>query len=213
MRLFSALRISASAHNHLDNALEPFRIHAGTNLRWIPPENWHITLAFYGNRPDGHIDEIVGYLASVAQHSSALTLSLNGAGSFDNRNLWIGVGGDTDRLRALMDDCRLDDTERRRNRAHLTIARQPGQAHRRARQAAHRRSEGRDQLNWNSPVFSLSDAVRALAVYSGPQFCASSLCVVKSTLGAGRSGASLYETIVELPLDHGAENSAGHSTA
>ncbi|HEU5241008.1 MAG TPA: 2'-5' RNA ligase family protein, partial [Ornithinibacter sp.] len=35
---------------HADAALAPVRA-ANPDLRWVPPERWHLTLAFYGEVP------------------------------------------------------------------------------------------------------------------------------------------------------------------
>ena len=52
IRVFAALLPSAAAREHLVHTLRP--IHAATTneLRWMDPDNWHLTMAFYGDQPN-----------------------------------------------------------------------------------------------------------------------------------------------------------------
>lgn len=178
MRLFASLSPSEEAREHLVRALRPIRADLGTDLAWTDPEQWHLTLAFYGEQPDGAVDDLLAHLART--DARAMTLSLKGAGSFNRKNLWIGVGGETRELKRLMAESLLDPSESTRQRAHLTVARN--------------RVRGRD---WD-PF--LGDVVHALSVYEGPEFLADRIDLVRSTLGAGRSGGALHETVGSVSL-------------
>ena len=46
----------------------------------------------------------------------------------------------------------------------------------------------------------LAEAVRALAVYRGPEWTADEVEVVASRLGEGRSGGPLHEVLATVPL-------------
>ncbi len=155
-----------AAREHLHTALTPLR---GRELRWTDPNNWHLTLAFYGNQPNDatHVTDV---LAQASAFRRPLRLHLVGAGSFNNQTLWIGVGGDKQQLRGLMADCLLDPLGRHRQRAHLTVAR------------------GRD--GWL-----MANHAQALSVYRGPAFTADEVALVESHLGQGRCGGSRYEVI------------------
>lgn len=182
MRLFASIFPSEEAREHLVRALRPIRRDLGADLRWTDPEQWHLTLAFYGEQPDGAVDDLLGHLRVAAAGAQAMRLALKGAGSFNRKNLWVGVGGDTRTLKLLMADCLLDPAERQRQRAHLTVARN---------RVRHR--------GWD-PF--LADVVRALAVYEGPDFLADRIDLIHSTLGAGRSGEALHEVIGSVPLEN-----------
>lgn len=174
IRLFSAFFPSEPAREHLVRALRPIHAVSGNELRWTDPDNWHLTLAFYGDQPNDAA-AVRAHLAAVAAGHGAMDLHVAGAGSFDRRTLWAGVGGDTRELAELMADCALpDDRDPRRSRAHLTVAR----ASRRFKDA------------WQ-----LDDHVRALSVYRGPDFLADELCLVRSYLGEGRGGGPRYEVV------------------
>lgn len=181
MRLFASISPSDKAREHLVAALRPIRHDLGPDLRWTDPEQWHLTLAFYGEQPEGAVDDLMAHLRIAAAGTRAMTLALKGAGSFNRKNLWVGVSGDTVVLKRLMAACLLDPEERHRQRAHVTVARNRV------------RNRGWDPF--------LGDLVRALSVYEGPDFTAGQIDLVKSTLGVGRSGGPLYEVLGSVPLE------------
>ncbi len=174
-RLFSALLISPEAHEHLVHALRPIRDSNPRDLRWTDPDNWHITLSFHGLIPNDHVD-LLHHLAQAAASSGPLELHLRGAGSFGHRALWMGVGGDTARLKTLMADAAYGpETPAPPQKPHLTIA--------------------RTQERWL-----VGDLVHALLVYEGPRFVCDELVLVESKLGEGRSGGPRYEILERIRL-------------
>lgn len=174
-RLFSALLISDEAREHLVHALRPIRENHRQGLRWTDPDNWHITLSFYGNQPNDHTD-LTGHLAQAAGASGPLRLRLRGAGSFANRVLWTGVGGDVRELKALMADTVIDlDNPPPAQKPHVTIA--------------------RTRERWL-----VAELVHALLVYEGPEFLCEELVLMESRLGEGRSGGSRYEVLERIRL-------------
>src|SRR5699024_7643705 len=120
------VRPSPAALGHLDAAREDVRARAGLALRWGDPEQWHLTLAFRADLPDGAIEDTIEHLASLAAAHHPMRLHLSGAGVFNARALWLGVGGDTERLAARMGETLLEGELRGRRRAHLTVP--PGAA-------------------------------------------------------------------------------------
>ena len=195
MRAFVALRPSPAALEHLDAALEDVRARAGLALRWGDPEQWHLTLAFRADLPDGAIEDTIEHLASLAAAHHPMRLHLSGAGVFNARALWIGVGGDTERLAALMGETLLEGELRERRRAHLTVARVSARAPRTTR----RRRRGQAPPPDPTQLL-LADAVHALSVYRGPTWQATELELVSSVLGKGRSGGPLHEVLATVPL-------------
>lgn len=194
IRLFAGITPPQPVREHLDIALEDVRARAGETLRWTPRANWHITLSFYGEQPAGSIEEISDYLGSVAMANSPMSVHLAGAGAFHSTRLWIGVGGETDRLRGLMSECLLDADLPRRNRAHLSVA-TLSNSHRPQRRRGRR----------SSPVIGnstprLDNFVHALSVYSGPEFDIDSIELFESRLGEGPGGAPAYEVLARFPL-------------
>lgn len=181
IRLFAAIFPSEQAVEHLVTALRPFNATSSNELRWTDPDNWHLTLSFYGAQPND-ASLVKDQLSAAAAMHSALDLHLSGAGLFDRRTAWVGVGGQRCGLKSLMADCLLPGTpeeERRRQRAHLTFARTT----RRTRDA-----------------WLLEDHIRTLSVYRGPDFVADQICLVQSHLGEGRGGGPRYEVLERFYL-------------
>ena len=154
MRLFVALRPPAEVLAHADAALAPVRA-THPDLRWVPPERWHLTLAFYGEVPDEKVDGTVAMVERRLRDARPCALSFAGAGQFSRRALWLGVSGEVDVLRAT---ARAVTFERRPYRPHLTVARLRG---------------GVDAAG----------AVESLTTYAGPVWTAGSVHLVSSRLG------------------------------
>lgn len=112
MRLFVSVPLPVEQREHLERAL--------VGGRTTNPEQWHLTLAFLGDRDDEL--EIVDALALVARDRAAFSLHVAGAGDFPGVE-WAGIDGDLPALSALAADvahgCRVQQTFR----PHVTIAR------------------------------------------------------------------------------------------
>jgi 2'-5' RNA ligase len=98
--------------------------------RWVPPQNYHVTLRFIGEAPRYLAEEIDHTLATVKAPTFPLTLA--GIGTFAkggrSQSLWLGVerSEPLDRLQAKIETalqrCGLEP-ERRRFSPHITLAR------------------------------------------------------------------------------------------
>jgi len=181
VRLFAALVPPEPVLDHLEVALDAFRSGPATALRWVPRENVHLTVAFYGAVPEGAVPDVSAALAQVAATADPAELVLSGAGAFGGRTLWVGVGGEVAAVQQLMLAAAEVRDERRDDgpaRPHVTVAR------------SGRRARGLD----------LGPAVRALSVYRGPPWPADELLLLSSHLGEGRAGAPRYEVADVLSL-------------
>jgi 2'-5' RNA ligase len=97
--------------------------------RWRPPEAFHITLRFFGEVAEPTADDIDAELSTVG--SPALTLALEGVGSFEDRGeihaVWAGVAENAD-LKRLAGRCESAARraklapDRRSWRPHVTLA-------------------------------------------------------------------------------------------
>lgn len=173
-------------------------------LRWVPAEQRHITTAFYGEVPAGAVDELAEDLAAALATLETFQVRLRGAGVFTGRTLWAGAqqthaegaaatsepaGGSDSGLLGLMrlsetigaDYARAPDAvaERRRRRAHVTLAR------------ARDRRKGEALLRARA---------EALAVYEGPAWVVDEAHLVLSELGQGKGSGPLYTTLADLRL-------------
>ena len=219
MRLFAAVLPPRPVLDHLERALVSVR--GGTDpqdsrgaLRWTPDHQRHLTLAFYGEVPDGSLEDLVSALSAVARTTDPFAVSLRGAGLFDRRTLWIGCAGDTQALTALTAravrvgvDLYGRQDSHARSRAHLTVARVAGQARARDRRSAVRSARtdasarggvgAGEQRGGTAEVAAMA---HALALYDGPSWTVSEIAVVSSRLGAGPSGHPQHDVRARLPL-------------
>lgn len=201
MRLFAAVWPPDDVLDHLDLALASVRgAPAGTSsaVRWSARETWHLTVAFYGEVPDGVVPGLAVDLAELAAGIEPYELALRGAGVFSHRTLWVGVGGDVETQRAVTRGCveagesAVGVTDNRpRDRPHLTVGRvRPGSRPPRRRSS---RPGQRPDAHVPDDEDLAASLVRALAVYEGPRWIVDELTLVSSAPGAGRGGGPLYE--------------------
>jgi RNA 2',3'-cyclic 3'-phosphodiesterase len=130
-RLFLAIEIPSEVIDAVGAAVRPWRESFPT-ARWIPPENWHVTLKFLGRtaaRLLPWVGETVGAIA--AAHPPA-TLRVRGLGAFPStqraRVLWAGIDDPAGVLTELVADLESGLAEAfrpevRRFHPHLTVAR------------------------------------------------------------------------------------------
>ncbi|MBZ4256623.1 RNA 2',3'-cyclic phosphodiesterase, partial [Mycobacterium tuberculosis] len=67
MRLFAAAYPPRAAREHLVRAMAEVRALTGAALRWGDPEQWHVTLAFYGDQPEGAVPDLSEHLREVSR--------------------------------------------------------------------------------------------------------------------------------------------------
>ncbi|MGA9691953.1 MAG: RNA 2',3'-cyclic phosphodiesterase, partial [Pseudonocardiaceae bacterium] len=131
MRLFVALTPPGEVVEALRAYTQGLR-ESAPELRWTPPEHWHVTLAFLGEVSDDVVDELTRRLSRAAARHPPLALALGGGGRFGHQVLWTGVRGDRDGLRRLADSTRAAArrtglvVEHRTYRPHVTLARADG---------------------------------------------------------------------------------------
>lgn len=126
MRLFVALELPAALRQRL-------AIMAGGGIpgaRWVPPENYHLTLRFIGEMPGYRAEEIDQALAALKAPGFALTLA--GVGTFHKGgrgvSLWVGMERNPaldhlqSKIETALQRCGLEP-ERRRFSPHITLAR------------------------------------------------------------------------------------------
>lgn len=105
----------------------------GLRLRWVKPENMHLTLKFLGDTDPALVPELAAALGQSVSGAAPIALSAEGLGVFPNparaRVVWMGLSGETARLAALAGglDSLLSDLgfepETRPFAAHLTLGR------------------------------------------------------------------------------------------
>lgn len=160
---------------------------AGRPLRWSPPEQWHVTLAFAAEVPARAEEPLVTLLADAAARKAPFATQLVGGGAFPDvatgRVLWAGVA-DPAPYDALSVVARHAVTragaevDGQRFRPHVTLARS------------------------NRPV-EMTRWLRVLEPYRSPTWTVDHLALVASHLGEGPRGRPRHEVVAELPLGDG----------
>ncbi|WP_114561542.1 RNA 2',3'-cyclic phosphodiesterase, partial [Desertihabitans aurantiacus] len=156
-------------------------------LRWTPPEQWHLTLAFLAAVPERRTEDLLRRLERAAARRPPLELAMAGGGCFPRpsaaRVLWAGLepGEAVTGLGRLATGVRAAaeragaEPDHGRFRAHLTLA---------------RRNVPADLTRW----------VEALAGYRGPSWRAGAVELVRSELGRGESGRPRHVVVRSFPL-------------
>src|SRR5947209_1656625 len=96
MRLFVAVEISNEVRANIAALISALRS-ADSTLRWMNPDNLHLTLKFIGEVPATQLQAIEAQLAGIRVPQAA-KLSFKGLGVFPNDRrpsiLWAGVQAD-----------------------------------------------------------------------------------------------------------------------
>lgn len=128
MRLFVALDLPNAIRNRLS-----FLAGGLHGVRWVPPENYHVTLRFIGELPAWRAEEVDQALAGL--RAPGFTLQLAGVGTFEKAgrvsSLWAGVERNPalEHLQAKVETALHRagvERERRRFVPHVTLARLDG---------------------------------------------------------------------------------------
>jgi 2'-5' RNA ligase len=132
VRAFIAVEISAEVRLRAGRLIA--RLEAtGANVRWVKPEDLHLTLKFLGDVDLRDVPEVCSAVARAAATISPFTLRIAGAGAFPNatkpRTVWLGADEGVGEMGHLHE--RLGTSlaeigfrpEQRRFRPHLTIGR------------------------------------------------------------------------------------------
>lgn len=108
------------------------RVPRGT-VRWVKPEQMHLTLRFLGDTETGKLPAIQVAMDAVAAANAPFELRLDGIGCFPNmrrpRVIWVGLLGEEARLRSLVSALEKElvtlgwEPEGKPFRAHLTLGR------------------------------------------------------------------------------------------
>ena len=95
IRAFLAIELPAHIQNELEKILLDFQNPTYHHVKWIKPENIHLTLKFLGeSRPD-ELDRLSAEIRPIAAAMRPIELRVHGLGAFPNfkrpRVIWIGV--------------------------------------------------------------------------------------------------------------------------
>src|SRR5262249_15515771 len=106
LRTFIALDLGKAIRDRII-ALQENLARTGTEVKWVEPENLHVTLLFLGEVDERDVPEVCKAVTEAAAQQGAFLLSVETAGCFPNvrgpRVLWVGVGEGKQEVCALHD--------------------------------------------------------------------------------------------------------------
>jgi RNA 2',3'-cyclic 3'-phosphodiesterase len=185
IRAFVALNLPADILDHVAGLQAALKAR-GLRLRWVKPQNLHLTLKFLGELPVASVADVGLALRRACREAAPVALTVQGMGVFPGirraRVLWAGLGGQVEVLQSLYS--RIEDElaglglarEKRGFKAHLTLARMKGPL------------AARDLLA----------AVEETGGYEPRSFLARKIILYKSDL---RPQGAVYTPLVEIDLD------------
>ncbi|MBT3190437.1 MAG: RNA 2',3'-cyclic phosphodiesterase [Anaerolineae bacterium] len=133
VRAFIAVKIPSALQEQIHREVKSLRGHLeGTLVRWVPPQNIHLTLKFLGDTPTSRLDLLKENLAAEVAKISPFDIKVRKIGAFPKLSrpsvIWIGVE-DNDELFSLQRSIERvasqigNVPEKRRFSAHLTLGR------------------------------------------------------------------------------------------
>jgi 2'-5' RNA ligase len=190
MRLFAALVPPAPILDEIEALLRDADGLDG--LRRTRRDQWHVTLAFYGDMDEATCERLLPRLERATLRRLPLTLAFAGAGAFPRptgaHTLWLGVRGDRDAL-----DLAASTAEAAGQRA----SRVGGRRAESARPGARGRRGHRPHLTVARAghAMDMTAQVMALEDFAGAGWTADRLHLIRSYLGP----RPRYETIRTFP--------------
>ncbi|RJX30452.1 MAG: RNA 2',3'-cyclic phosphodiesterase [Desulfarculus sp.] len=175
MRSFVALEMPAEVKEHAAELIRRLKA-SGADVKWVAPKNLHLTLKFLGEVDPARLPELIAALQGTCAGRPALELAVTGCGAFPKprapRVVWLGLEGQTQALEGLA--AAVEEVfaalgfapEQRRFQPHLTLGRL-----RQGRRGAKALPSG-----------PLTRALAGLAGQTGPDFVASRVVLMQSTL-------------------------------
>ncbi len=111
-----------------------------TDVKWVEPENLHVTLLFLGEVDMLEVPAVCQSVAETVRKQPAFTMSVEKLGAFPNarrpRILWVGIGEGIQEVVAVHDALEVPllelgcyRREERRYSPHLTLGRVKGEKH------------------------------------------------------------------------------------
>ena len=134
-RAFIAVDLPESVKSFLSEAQDALKVY-GFRVKWVRPQNIHLTLKFLGNTATADIDKIAEAMTLAAGTCPIVSLTAKGIGVFPNirrtRVIWAGLKGQLEILADFRQtlDAHLAELgfprETRPFKSHLTLGRVKG---------------------------------------------------------------------------------------
>lgn len=132
IRVFIAIELSSEIRQRLGETISHLKRDA-PRVRWVPPENLHLTLKFLGDTPEEELPSVFAAVDELAASVSPFFLEIQGVGCFPHlrapRVIWAGCGEGTEEVQRLarqVEDAFYElgfGRERRPFHPHITLGR------------------------------------------------------------------------------------------
>jgi 2'-5' RNA ligase len=132
IRTFIAVGLDQNVRNRTV-ALQETLKKTDTEVKWVEPENLHVSLLFLGEVEDREVVEVCRIVSETAQHHASFLMSVEITGCFPNprrpRVLWVGIGQGAQSLCAIHDALEIPlldlgyRREERKYSPHITLGR------------------------------------------------------------------------------------------
>lgn len=132
MRLFIALPLEPRVKDALGKIISDLKRHGGP-VKWVKPENIHLTLRFLGETDERPLGKIKTEIDAVAAAHAQVRTSISRLGGFPNLNrprvIWVGIEHNLEPLSKMARQMELKvrtlgfEKESRAFKAHLTLGR------------------------------------------------------------------------------------------
>jgi 2'-5' RNA ligase len=134
VRLFIALELTPVVRQSVQQTLEDIRHHfSSRSVRWVPPQNIHLTMKFLGDTDISQIEAVSDGLHQAIANFGTLEIDVADIGCFPNakrpRIIWLGLNDRSGHLMAVRDSIETQiaplgfPTEKRKFSPHLTVGR------------------------------------------------------------------------------------------
>lgn len=94
MRTFIAIELPKSIQDALARLQEQLK-QSGADVKWVQPQNIHLTLKFLGERDDKKVEKIRQILEEAAKDKESFPISISSLGAFPKmefpRVIWVGI--------------------------------------------------------------------------------------------------------------------------
>jgi len=106
MRLFLAIHLVDEIRKSIA-AIQARLKATNADVRWVAPENFHLTVTFLGDLSDALLPDIEDTCTEIAANTAAFRFQVCGASYFPRRSptlktLWVGLSEGTDEWKALI---------------------------------------------------------------------------------------------------------------
>ena len=107
IRSFLAFELPPDIRSAVDRVCREVRV-SPLKVSWVKAENIHLTVVFLGNTRTEEIEDIEGAVEKICMQYGPFHISLKPMGCFPNsrnpRVMWLGLGGDLERMSRFRDD-------------------------------------------------------------------------------------------------------------